>query len=92
MTRHELIAELASRTDTSKRGAERTLNTLIEIITDSVALGEKVSITNFGTFDLGKRAARHGVNPQTGADIQIPEIPMPRFRAGHRFKQLLRNK
>lgn len=92
MTKHELIELLAQNTGLTKRSTERVLKEFVSIVTTSVAGGEKVAITNFGTFDLGKRAARHGVNPQTGADIQIPEIPMPRFRAGHGFKQLLRNK
>jgi DNA-binding protein HU-beta len=66
------------------------LAALVGIIESTVAKGEKVGITGFGTFDLGKRAARHGVDPQTGADIQIPEMAMPRFRAGKRFKETLR--
>jgi DNA-binding protein HU-beta len=66
------------------------LGKLTAIVGDTIKQGEKVSITGFGTFDLGKRAARRGVNPQTGAEIQIPEMPMPRFRAGKRLKEVVR--
>lgn len=90
MTKQQLIETLAAETNTTKRQAEQMIVTLVNIIERTVAKGEKVSITGFGTFDLGKRAARRGVNPQTGAEIQIPEMPMPRFRAGKRLKETLR--
>lgn len=90
MTRHELIDALAARTGNTKSRTEKFLDELVGLIESNVAKGEKVSITNFGTFDLGKRAARRGVNPQTHSEIHIPEMPMPRFRAGNRFKNAVR--
>ena len=90
MTKQQLIETLANETNVTRRQAEATLSTLVNIIERTVAKGEKVSITGFGTFDLGKRAARRGVNPQTGAEIQIPEMAMPRFRAGKRLKETIR--
>jgi DNA-binding protein HU-beta len=90
MTKQQLVETLAAETNTTKRQVEHTLGKLVNIIERTVAQGEKVSITGFGTFDLGKRAARRGVNPQTGAEIHIPEMAMPRFRAGKRLKETLR--
>lgn len=90
MTKQQLIETLAAETNTTKRQAERTLMTFVNIVQRTVAKGEKVSITGFGTFDLGSRAARRGVNPQTGEEIQIPKMAMPRFRAGKRLKETLR--
>lgn len=90
MTKQELVETLASETQMTKRQVEQVLATFVGIVGRTVKNGEKVSVTGFGTFDLGKRAARRGVNPQTGAEIQIPEMPMPRFRAGKRLKELVR--
>ncbi len=90
MTKQQLIEALASETNTTKRQADLMISSLVEIIEKNVSKGEKVAITGFGTFDLGKRAARRGVNPQTGAEIQIPEMAMPRFRAGKRLKETIR--
>ena len=90
MTKHRLIETLADETKMTKREVEAFLTTFVAIVERTIATGEKVSITGFGTFDLGKRAARRGVNPQTGAEIHIPEMPMPRFRAGKRLKETLR--
>jgi DNA-binding protein HU-beta len=90
MTKQHLIETLAAETNSTKRQTEKMLIALVTIIERTVAKGEKVSITGFGTFDLGKRAARRGVNPQTGAEIHIPEMAMPRFRAGKRLKESIR--
>ena len=90
MTKQRLIETLSDETKMSKRQVETFLTTFVHIVERTVAKGEKVSITGFGTFDLGKRAARRGVNPQTGAEIHIPEMPMPRFRAGKRLKETIR--
>jgi len=90
MTKQKLIETLSRETRLSKREVEAVLVKLTTIVGDTIKAGEKVSITGFGTFDLGKRAARRGVNPQTGQEIQIPEMPMPRFRAGKRLKEVVR--
>lgn len=90
MTKQRLIETLSEETKMNKRQVELFLSTFVNIVERTVAKGEKVSVTGFGTFDLGKRAARRGVNPQTGAEIQIPEMPMPRFRAGKRLKETIR--
>lgn len=90
MTKQKLIETLARETHLSKREVENVLVKLTSVVGSTIKGGEKVSITGFGTFDLGKRAARRGVNPQTGKEIQIPEMPMPRFRAGKRLKEVVR--
>lgn len=90
MTKQQLIETLSRETQMTKRQVESVLGKLTDIVGRTIKKGEKVSITGFGTFDKGKRAARRGVNPQTGAEIHIPEMPMPRFRAGKRLKETVR--
>jgi len=90
MTKQQLVDNLSRETNMTKRQVEDFLAKLTGIVGKTIKAGEKVSITGFGTFDLGKRAARRGVNPQTGAEIRIPEMPMPRFRAGKRLKETVR--
>lgn len=90
MTKQQLVENLSKDTGMTKRQVEDFLAKLTGIVGRTIKAGEKVSITGFGTFDLGKRAARRGVNPQTGAEIRIPEMPMPRFRAGKRLKETVR--
>lgn len=90
MTQQKFIETLASETGYSQKDVRKFLDTMTGIITDRVKKGEKVAITGFGTFDLGKRASRRGRNPQTGEIIHIPEMKMPRFRAGKSLKEEVR--
>jgi len=90
MNKSELVEVLAAELNTTKKHAEQSVDRLVEIIERTVEGGEKVTISGFGTFESGVRAARRGVNPQTGEDIQIPAMPTPRFRAGVGFKSRLR--
>ncbi len=90
MTKRQLIEELAKRVKISKRQAEHFLAEFTDVVGQRIAKGEKVSVTGFGVFDLGKRAARRGVDPRTQAEIKIPAMKMPRFRAGKRLKEAVR--
>lgn len=90
MTKQEFVDTLAKETQLSKRQVESILTKFTGIVERTIKQGEKVAITGFGTFDLGKRAARRGVDPQNGKEIHIPEMPMPRFRAGKRLKEIVR--
>ncbi len=90
MTQQKLIETLASKTGYSQKEVRKFIDTMTDLITEKVKKGEKVAITGFGTFDLGKRASRRGRNPQTGEIIHIPEMKMPRFRAGKSLKEEVR--
>ncbi|MCL5093537.1 MAG: HU family DNA-binding protein [Patescibacteria group bacterium] len=90
MTKRELIDSLSKDLKKSKREVEEFIDAFVKTVFDKVQSGEKVAVTGFGTFDLGKRAARNGRDPQTGAKIRIPEMAMPRFRAGKGFKETVR--
>lgn len=82
----DLIEAIAKSADISKAAAGRALDATIEAITKSMKKGEDVSLVGFGTFYVGKRAARTGRNPQTGAAIKIKAAKVPKFRAGKGLK------
>lgn len=86
MNKAELIEKIASHADMTKASAERVLNSSIEQIIKSVTKGEDVQLIGFGTFKSGKRAARIGRNPQTGAELKIPAAKTVKFSAGKAFK------
>jgi DNA-binding protein HU-beta len=90
MTKRELISELAAKTGNSKKDIEKIIDQMVGLITEKVQRGEKVSITSFGTFYLGKIAKRRGRDPQTGKEITIPDMKLPRFRAGKGLKEQVR--
>ncbi len=90
MTKRELVEEVAKTANITNKQAERIIEKTALIIMSEVKHGQKVNITGFGTFYLGKRAARAGINPNTGEKIDIPKIMLPKFRAGSRFKNMVR--
>ena len=90
MNKSELVDQLASRSDLKRAEAERALNTLTDIVKETLQRGGDVSITGFGKFSVAERGARQGVNPQTGERIQIAASKAPKFSAGADFKKSLK--
>ena len=86
MNKNELIEAIAKTADISKAAAGRALDGAVKAITVSLKKGGMVTLVGFGTFYVGKRAARTGRNPQTGASIKIKAAKVPKFRAGKALK------
>ena len=64
MNKTELIEHIATNADISKAAAARALESTIEAVKKTLKKGGTVSLVGFGTFAVGKRAARTGRNPQ----------------------------
>ena len=89
MNKSDLIAAMAAKTGSTKKDAEATLNAFVEVVTDSLVKGDKVQLVGFGSFEVRKRAARKGRNPQTKEEIKIPASKAPVFKAGKALKDLV---
>lgn len=92
MNKTELIEALAAKCDLSKAAAGRAIDGLTEIITETLAKDDSVSILGFGTFAVGQRAARTGRNPKTGEAIKIAASKSPKFSAGAKLKAAVNTK
>ena len=92
MNKAELIAAIAAKTGETKKSAEESVNAFVKVVTDSLVKGEKVQLVGFGSFEVRKRAARKGRNPQTKEEIKIPASKAPVFKAGKALKDLVNNK
>ena len=86
MNKQELIDAIAKSADISKAAAGRALDAAVSAINASLKKGQLVTLVGFGTFYVGKRAARSGRNPRTGAAIKIKAARVPKFRAGKALK------
>ena len=86
MNKSELIDAIAKHADISKAAAGRALDATVNSITSSLKKGEIVTLVGFGSFFVGKRTARQGRNPRTGAPIKIKAAKVPKFRAGKALK------
>ena len=89
MTRTELIATVAEKTGLSKKDSEKAVNAVFSGITEALASGDKVGIIGFGTFEVKERAARKGVNPRTGEEIEVKASKLPTFKAGKALKDIV---
>lgn len=70
----------------TKKAMAEYVDTVFDVIADSVAAGDNVSIAGFGKFEVTERAAREGRNPATGEAIHIEASKAPKFRASSTFK------
>ena len=92
MNKSDLIAAIAAKTGSTKKDAEATLNAFVDVVTDSLVKGDKVQLVGFGSFEVRKRAARKGRNPQTKEEIKIPASKAPVLKAGKALKDLVNKK
>jgi DNA-binding protein HU-beta len=90
MTKADLVDKMAKDADISKAAAGKALDSLIDAVTRTLKKGDKLALVGFGTFSVGKRKARTGRNPQTGATIKIPARKVPRFSAGKTLKDSIK--
>ncbi|MCI8293160.1 MAG: HU family DNA-binding protein [Hespellia sp.] len=86
MNKTELVAAIAEKADLSKKDSEKALKALVDVITAQLKNDQKVQLVGFGTFEVSKRAAREGRNPQTGATMKIAACKAPKFKAGKALK------
>ena len=86
MNKAELVAVMAEKSGISKKAAEAALKAFTEAVTKELKKGQKVQLVGFGTFEVAKRAAREGRNPQSGKVMKIPASKAPKFKAGKALK------
>jgi DNA-binding protein HU-beta len=89
MNKAELIDAVADAADISKAAAARSVDTVLEVITESLKKGNAVTLVGFGTFNTRRREARTGRNPRTGEPIQIGASNLAVFKAGKGLKDAL---
>ncbi len=90
MNKTELISAVAEKAEISKKAADAAVNATFDAIAKTLKKGEKVQLVGFGSFEVKKRAARMGRNPQTKAAIKIPASKIPSFKAGKALKDTIK--
>jgi len=91
MNKAELASSLSEKGNVTKKQAEEMLDSLVEIIIDTIKNGGEVTLTGFGTFSARVRKGREGVNPQDPAKkITINPTKVVKFKAGKTLKDALK--
>ena len=92
MNKAELINAVADKADLSKKDTEQAVNAVIDVITAALKKGDKIQLVGFGSFEVKKRDARTGRNPQTNEPMKIPASKVPVFKAGKALKDAVAKK
>lgn len=91
MNRNDLIDAMAASADIPKSRAILAFNALIDSVTESLAMGENVTIVGFGTFTTAKRSERVWRHPSTGERFPLKAMTIPRFRPGKNLKEAVQD-
>jgi DNA-binding protein HU-beta len=92
MQKTDLIKRVAEAANLTQADAAKAVNALIEIVTETLKHGEKVTITGFGTFEVRESAARTGTNPRTKEKITIAARKRPTFSPGSQLREAVSGK
>ena len=89
MTKAELVDEVASVVQLTKKQAETIVNIVFDSIVESLRSGQKIELRGFGSFRLRNRKSRTGRNPKTGEKVEVPSKKIPYFKPGKELKELI---
>ena len=92
MNKTELVEEIAKKTGLTKKDSEKAVKAFTDAVAAELKKGGKVQLVGFGTFEVAKRAAREGRNPQTGKTMKIAASKAPKFKAGKALKDAVNKK
>lgn len=89
MNKSELIEAITDRVGGDKKNVTQAVDAFLDTITRTVAKGERVVLTGFGSFEKKDRPARTGRNPATGASVKLKKTSVPKFKPGSSFKDVV---
>lgn len=87
MTKADLVTRIAEEAGISKKAAVTALDSVIAAIHEVLGNGDKIRLTDLGSFSVVDRQARQGVNPRTGKPIEIPATKAPKFTPAKALKE-----
>ena len=87
MTKSQNLAALAEKTGIAKKEVVAFMDALAELAYAEVKKEGEFVVPGFGKMVKAKRKAREGVNPATGAKIQIPAKTVVKFRLAKAAKE-----
>ena len=88
VTKSELIELIASKqAHLSSKDVELAVKTVLDIMSNALAEGQRIEIRGFGSFSLQHYAARQGRNPKTGLPVAVPAKCAPRFKPGLELRE-----
>lgn len=88
MTKSELIEYLSKKQNhLAYKDVELAVKSLLEQMSQSLAMGQRIEIRGFGSFSLHFRPPRVGRNPKTGDSVSLPGKHVPHFKPGKELRE-----
>jgi integration host factor subunit alpha len=89
MTKIDIIQDVYEKLGFSKKDAAKIVESVFEIMKESLARGEKIKISGFGNFSVKDKKSRRGRNPQTGSEIEISARKVLTFKSSQVLRKAL---
>ena len=89
MTKIDIVENIYERVGFSKKEVAKIVESVFDIIKESLQKEEKIKISGFGNFVVRKKRSRRGRNPQTGSDIEITARRILTFKPSQVLKGAL---
>ena len=90
MNKAGLVEEVSDKTGITKKQAGNVIDAITDTVKETLSKGERITLVDFGTFQVRQRKAREGRNPRTGEKLEIPAKKVPKFRAGKNLREAVR--
>ena len=86
LTKADIVKSIESQTGFTENQLFEIVETLLEIIKNSLASGEDVLLTGFGKFSVREKNARRGRNPATGDDLMLRSRKVATFKSSGKLR------
>jgi integration host factor subunit beta len=88
MTKSELIEALAQKqSQLAYKDVELAVKSMLDLMAQTLASGERIEIRGFGSFSLHYRPPRTGRNPKTGDAVTLASKYVPHFKPGKELRE-----
>ena len=86
MNKTELVEAIASSTEMTKTDVDKVVTAFVDVVTEALVKGDKVSLKGFGNFEVRERGERTGRNPRTGETMTIAASKATAFKSSSALK------
>jgi len=86
MTKADIVEMVHNRTGFSKKESSEAVESILEILKESLEAGQKVKLSGFGNFVIRSKDVRKGRNPKTGEEMEISARKVLTFKPSQKLK------
>jgi integration host factor subunit alpha len=87
LTKAHIVESLLAKNMFTKGESAQIIETLFELIKQSLQDGEDVLISGFGKFSVKEKLQRMGRNPQSGETLAVPPLRVVTFKCSGTLKE-----